>query len=344
MILLLFGIGVADCALAADHAVVLMYHHIGSDTPATTSVSLESFERHLDYLEKHGFRVVALPLLLERLSNQKPVPENSVAITFDDAYQSVFSVAAPRLRRRKWPFTVFVNTDAIDKGYARSASWAQLRLLRADGATIGNHSLSHAHMIQRHAGEDDEAWRRRIRHEITGAQSRLNEEIGQVEKIFAYPYGEFTGELQSIVAELGFFGMGQHSGALGHGSDWAAAPRFPMANGFDDIKQFALKVKTRPLPVQMIAPKSHLIADNNDKPAMRFRLGDGDFTAQGLACYASGQGSMGIHWLDRQRRLVEALPLKSLARGRSRFNCTIPSASEAGVYYWFSYPLIKVAQ
>jgi hypothetical protein len=220
--------------------------------------------------------------------------------------------------------------------------WNQLRSLRAGGATIGNHSLSHAHMIQRHAGEDAGAWRRRVRHEITDAQLRLSNELGQAEKIFAYPYGEFTSELQLIVTELGFFGMGQHSGALGHGSDWSAAPRFPMANGFDDIKQFALKVKSRPLPVQVIAPKSHLIADNNDKPAMRFRLGAGDFEAQNLACYASGQGAMSVHWLDRMQGVAEAIPLKSIPNGRSRYNCTAPGATEAGVYYWFSYPLIKM--
>jgi hypothetical protein len=33
-------------AVAADHAVILQYHHFGSDTPPSTSVTLEQFDNH----------------------------------------------------------------------------------------------------------------------------------------------------------------------------------------------------------------------------------------------------------------------------------------------------------
>lgn len=44
-------------AFAADSAVVLQYHHVSADTPASTSVSPEQFERHLEYLAENGFNV-----------------------------------------------------------------------------------------------------------------------------------------------------------------------------------------------------------------------------------------------------------------------------------------------
>ena len=158
--------------------------------------------------------------------------------------------------------------------------------------------------------------RSRMHREILTAQSRLSEKLGQVEKIFAYPYGEFTGSLQSIVTELGFYGIGQHSGAVGFGSDFSAVPRFPMATGFDSLDQFAIKVNSRPLPVEVLAPEHRLIAASIDKPIMRFRLGTGNFAEDKLSCYFSGN-KMAINWLDREQRLVEIKPLKQSARGGS---------------------------
>jgi hypothetical protein len=44
-------------ASAANHAVVLLYHHVDSDTPASTSVTPADFKRHLDYLWDNNFFV-----------------------------------------------------------------------------------------------------------------------------------------------------------------------------------------------------------------------------------------------------------------------------------------------
>ena len=37
-----------------DHAVVLIYHHVDTGTPASTSVTPELFGQHLDYLAVEG--------------------------------------------------------------------------------------------------------------------------------------------------------------------------------------------------------------------------------------------------------------------------------------------------
>jgi peptidoglycan/xylan/chitin deacetylase (PgdA/CDA1 family) len=268
------------------------------------------------------------------------VPEKSIAITFDDAYISVYNTAMPLRQQHGFSFTVFVNTEPIEKGYSNFMNWEQLRNLQSNGGAVANHSHSHAYLVRRFKGEKDEQWQSRMHAEILTAQSRLSEKLGQVEKIFAYPYGEFTSPLQSIVTELGFYGIGQHSGAVGFGSDFSAVPRFPMATGFDNLDQFAIKVNSRPLPVEVLAPEHRLIATSIDTPIMRFRLGIGDFAADKLSCYFSGN-KMAINWLDRQQRLVEIKPLNSVGKGRIKYNCTAPSTSKSGVYYWYSHLLIK---
>ena len=70
---------------AQAHAlVILQYHHISDTTPASTSTSPERFGMHLAYLEKHDFDVVPLEQLVQILRSGQPLPDRSVAITFDD--------------------------------------------------------------------------------------------------------------------------------------------------------------------------------------------------------------------------------------------------------------------
>jgi peptidoglycan/xylan/chitin deacetylase (PgdA/CDA1 family) len=338
-----FCLALTGSATAAEHAVILEYHHVGTDTPAATSVTPATFEAHLDYLAEHDFRVWPLSRVLGHLQRGEALPENTVALTFDDAYESVHRAAFPRLRERGWPFTVFVSTDYIDKGYSNYMSWAQLRELGQNGAELGNHSRSHPHMVRRRSGEDADAWRQRVTAEIAGAQKRLTAETDSAVRIFAYPYGEFTDELATIVGEQGYLGVGQQSGAVGTVSDLRAAPRFPLASGYADIDRFATKVNSRPLPVTVLAPDNRLLGPEQDKPALRFRLGEGDFRAADLACYAGGQGRMSLEWVDRDAGIVAVRPKESLGPGRTKYNCTAPSASESGVFYWYSHLWMKRA-
>ena len=74
----------------------------------------------------------------------------------------VYTEAFPRLRHRGWPFTVFVNTDAVDRRHANTMSWNQLREIEDGGGTAGNHSRTHDHLVRRRDGETREQWRRRV--------------------------------------------------------------------------------------------------------------------------------------------------------------------------------------
>lgn len=338
---LLGGLILATGAQAASHAVVLTYHHVSSESPLSTSVTPETFEAHLDFLAENGFRVWSLSRVLRHLDRSEPLPEDTVVLTFDDAYESVYTEALPRLRRRDWPFTVFVSTDYIDRGYSNYMSWDQLRELGNAGGEIGNHSLSHPHLVRRKAGETLSEWRARVRREISGAQQRLNAETSASVKVFAYPFGEYDRAVKEVVSELGFYGAGQHSGAVGEGTDLTAIPRFPMAKGSAGMDSFPTKVRSRPLPVTVLAPEDRILSGQEGRPALRIRLGEGPFRLDGLACYASGQGRMELAWPEGDGRVVEIRPGEPLAPGRTKYNCTAPSNRETGVFHWFSYLWLK---
>ena len=322
----------------ADHAVVLLYHHVSEVTPASTSVSPKTFRQHLDYLSSNDFTVLPLGQVLKTLAEGRQLPEKTVSITFDDAYRSVLDQAMPMLKERNWPFTVFVNTKAIDKGYRNYLRWDGLKLLLNNGAEVGNHSHTHSHLVRLLKGETREQWRARIEDDINSAQKRLREELGVDAEMFAYPFGEHTPELQAIVDELGFYGIAQQSGALGHGFNKLAVPRFPLATNYADMKRFAISVNARPLPVTDITTGPVVqTAGVNIQSQLVFKLLPGKYREKSLACYSSSGEKLKLELDgDANRRQVK-VQLPDWQAGRRKINCTAPSSDENGVYYWYSY-------
>jgi len=325
-----------NIAAGRHSAVVFMYHHFGVSQYPETNVSLDQFESHLEHLQQQGYSVWPLQDIITSLEQGKPLPDRTVAITVDDAYISVYTEAWPRLRQRGWPFTVFVSTDAVDRKLPAFMNWEQMREMQQHGASFANHSRSHDYLIKHQQGEDDKIWSARIRADISFAQQRLQQELGSAPMLFAYPYGEYTLPLKTLIREMGYTAFTQQSGAISfdNNSDPQLLPRFPMAASFANIDVFRTKAATLPLPVSATTPAEPVtferqptltITLNRDKTSAR--------TKQQINCFVSGQGQTAIHWLDTSRYTITAA--KPLPPGRNRYNCTAPS-TQSGRYYWFS--------
>lgn len=333
--LLFLSIGLPGMAAAEDHAIVLLYHHVDSDTPASTSVAPATFERHLTYLWDNNFFVLPLEEILDAMAAGKSLPENAIAITFDDAYESVHRVAWPMLRERRWPFTVFVSTDYIDAGYGNYMSWPQIRELIEGGGTIGNHSVAHAHPLNRLEGESKSGWLARYREDLLTAARRIEDETGSGTKLYAYPYGEFSAEVENVIADLGWYGVGQQSGAIGPETPLSSAPRFPISTSFADRDDFALRVHARPLPVRVISPTDRLLGPGARAPVLELELTNTIYAAASIGCYTSDGSPIEVRWQNERRFRIQAE--SPLGGGRSKYTCTAPYPGETGVFGWYSH-------
>ncbi|MFT7246308.1 MAG: biofilm PGA synthesis lipoprotein PgaB [Candidatus Azotimanducaceae bacterium] len=306
-------------------AVILQYHHIGADTPAITSTSIEAFEQHLEYLAGSGLEIVSLSEIVAHPERQTP---QRVAITFDDAYDNIYLNAVPRLKARGWPFTIFVSTEYIDrKGFI---SWDQLRKIEAADGLIANHSHSHMHMLRKRTGETKPAWLKRLRKDIEKAQRLLDKNLANPRPYFAYPYGEFDPDILKLIEDMGFTGFGQQSGAVGPLSLLTALPRFPLSGAYEDLETFITKVHTRALPIN-VKPVSPLITTNPPTLVLEFPE-PANLPLDLLACYGPGGKTTLINVAPG---VFEATNQTRLPIGRSRYNCTMP-AGNAGDFYWFS--------
>ncbi len=322
-------------ALAADSAVVLMYHRFGEDRFPSTSIRVEQFQAHLEYLKDSGYAVVPLADVHAAINDGLPLPDRAVAITIDDAYRSVYDVAFPMFQQYGYPFTVFVATDAVDAGLPGTMTWDQMREMATAGATFANHGAAHRSTIEREDGATDEEWLAAVHSDIEKGARRIAEELELLQGSFAYPYGEYTTDVSNMLQDMGYDSFGQHSGAVGPDSDHRALPRYPMAESFGDIGQFRTKVASVPMPVTRVDPWEPVTADL--QPTITITLGDTDARLGELACYVSGQGKVAVDWRETDSQFVVG-PVKPFSKGRQRVNCTAPGND--GRYLWFSHQWI----
>lgn len=320
-------------AAAAPRAVALMYHHVGVGEYPSTNVTIDQFESHLAYLAENDYEVLPLSRIVRAIRAGEALPPRTVAITFDDAYRSVYAEAFPRLKARGWPFTVFVSTGSAGGG--NFMDWEQMREMGAAGASFANHSHTHDYLVRRRDGENAAAWLARVSQDIQRAQSVLEQQLSEsttrAPKLLAYPFGEYNAALADWVAENGYVAFGQHSGALGPHTDWRAAPRFPINERYAALEGFARKVASLPMPVKREAPFDPVVSEPNP-PVLEVVLGETPERWQDLRCYLGGE-AMTLDWLEPGRvfRVTASAPLET---GRSRYNCTVPAQ---GSFRWYSH-------
>lgn len=314
--------------------VVLQYHHISADTPPITSVTAEQFKAHMDLIAELKLEVVDLEQATRKVLAGEAVADNAVAISFDDAYYSIYEHALPELQKRGWPFTVFINTQAVDEKNKLIMSWSQIQDMEKAGVALANHSVSHAHLTDIPEGMSLQQW---MQQEIWLAQERLASKVPTVRKMLAYPYGEFTLPMAQALLKKGFLAFGQQSGPIGALSHPAALPRFPASGIYANPKTLRTKLRSKALPVASQQLLSPLLAQQQNPPELKLAFPAEDIRWRQLQCFATGVGAIEtqVKENDGQVSLITQAP-KPLTGKRSRYNCTAPAKS--GGYYWYSQP------
>lgn len=189
--------------------LAVCYHAVSSDWRAELAVSPKQLAGELRFLLRRGFEPVTFTEAVAGSERGRVM-----AVTFDDAYRSVFEHAHPILERLGVPGTVFVPTGFPERGAPMSwpgidewmdgswaselipASWDQLRLLSRSGWEIGSHSRSHPHLPRLSDAQ--------LADELEGSRRDCENGVDAPCTAIAYPFGDVDERVARGAAAAGY--------------------------------------------------------------------------------------------------------------------------------------------
>ena len=176
--------------------VALTYHSVDAGTAA-------GFEWQMRQIKGRS-----RPVFANDATRADGPPSPSVAVTFDDAFQSVLDHALPILERHGIPATIFVPTGHMggDAAWIHSAdarrrlgpvaSADALRALDPRRVRIGSHTVTHPRL----AGLDDI----RLHAELTTSKATLERITGGRIAMLALPYGSWSSNVVAAARRAGY--------------------------------------------------------------------------------------------------------------------------------------------
>ena len=240
----------------APGAIVLCYHIVESPLDARMEISRDTFRQHLQYLEMTGYNVIPLRHLYEYVTGERAsLPPNAVVITLDDGWRSTYTEAYPELKKRGFPFTVFVYPQIIGKT-ATALTWKQIKEMSDDGADIESHSLTHPFLTRRrNESLDDAAYAKWLQAELEDSKRILEKHTGRPVEFLAYPYGDYDHFLAHAVGKAGYTAaLTCDFGKVVQGSDPLRMKRFVIDKGMD-FAAFRHYMGATPMQLAEMTPK-----------------------------------------------------------------------------------------
>jgi peptidoglycan/xylan/chitin deacetylase (PgdA/CDA1 family) len=206
------GVGIAGVLLnklfgsrSRGQVGILTYHrnahHVRGLPKPLHNVTPDRFEEQITTLLDRGFVIWPLSRIIEYGAAGRAIAPRTIALTFDDGYETVFTEVFPILKKLGQPATVFVCTDFLDEegpfpyddwgiAYANRAPSQTYRMLATADCLemvesglieLGSHTHTHEDFRDRPAD---------FRRDVETSLEILRALFGQQNVAFAYPWGK----------------------------------------------------------------------------------------------------------------------------------------------------------
>ena len=203
------------------------------------------FEQHLAFLTKF-YRPVSLSEWIDSIIYGDPLPENAVLITFDDGYQDNYESVFPMILARKIPICIFVVTEFV-KGNIKLVENEEFKAISSDQlikmsdsglVSFGAHTCTHRILSTLSYDE--------IQLEVNESIDTLNDWLGYVTKVFAYPFGQYRhvgrDGISVLRDSLAIASFSTHWGVSHSSNDHFFVPRMIMKSS-DSVKDLSDKLE-----------------------------------------------------------------------------------------------------
>ena len=202
---------------------VLMYHHIAEEGDGGVTISAACFEAQMAALSEAGYTAVGLEDLYAYVEEGTPLPEKPILITFDDGYESNYTIAWPVLEKYDMQAVIFTIGVSVGKDTYKDTgtaitphfSYEEAREMAESGViSIQSHTYDMHQSAQLDEspartsavplkGESEEDYMAAFLSDMERSMSEILEGVGEPVTAMAYPNGDYTTLSQALCRELG---------------------------------------------------------------------------------------------------------------------------------------------
>ncbi len=249
-------------AASNQEFLALCYHDIvAKEEPLARGdkmpILFSTLSSHFEWLQQNGYQAIGQTELLAFNNNKEKLAEKAVLISFDDAYESFYTLVYPLLKAYKFKAVLAVCTNWLE--YPQNAevpygdhdvrlprtdflTWEQIKEMSDSGlveVVSHSHDLHRGHNSspqhsQQPAGasfyfdpnmghyESAADFITRIVSDIKHSADVIEKNVGLRPKMVVWPYGRYTNAAVSALVKEGF----ELFASLGYYQDWPTFPRY----------------------------------------------------------------------------------------------------------------------
>lgn len=175
---------------------VICYHSINKDPSGKSPIiiSPEKFRQHLQTIKDNGYTTLTMAQFNDYLLGDKPIPENSVLLTFDDGYMDNYTNAFPILKEFNMNATIFVISSYLDGNIYMSPD--NIKEMSDYGIDIESHTVSHLRLSELSYEQQF--------NELKNSKQAIENITGKPVISIAYPEGKYNEDTKKAVLETGY--------------------------------------------------------------------------------------------------------------------------------------------
>lgn len=225
---------------------VLGYHVFHPTKPATEMlIPTSKFREQMEAVKASKIPVITLAKFLAWRRGEAELPPQSILLTMDDGWRSVYTEAFPIMKEFQFPFTVYLYKNYVGSSRGgRAMSYAMIQeMIQSDLCTIGSHSVSHPFpsKVKKAARAGKEPYDKFLRTELGDSKTFLEEKFNQTVTTYAYPGGYHTNEMFELADALGYDNLFTvKPGKVRRDTDGHILPRYIVLGNHDSAFKAAL--------------------------------------------------------------------------------------------------------
>lgn len=175
---------------------IICYHSVREDETQKGPIVIpkDIFREQLKTINENGYITLTMSELNDYLFKDKPIPQKSVVITFDDGYRDNYTNAFPILKEFNMKATIFIISSYINKDLYLTEK--QIKEMNDYGIDIESHTVSHKRL-------STFSYNDQLR-ELKDSKEVIEKLTQKPVVSVAYPEGIYNNDTKKAVIEAGY--------------------------------------------------------------------------------------------------------------------------------------------